>query len=143
VAGFNKEKGRKALAWISFGFALVAGTAMAASPVGGWIRSLLGMAPGWVAALLLAAAVVSMAVDVFVDGEPNQLALYCILALPTLARATTGKLSANVTQASSSATASVNGGVHSWLGVSSTLGTFVICTVIALLMARRVIRKGR
>lgn len=143
MAGFNKEKGRKGLAWISFIFAIVGGAAIAATFIGDWIRSLLGMLPGWVAALAIAAAVASMLIDIFLDGEPNQIALYSALTLPTLARATSGKLSGNVTHVSGQVAGGVNSGLSSWLGVSSTLATAVICTVIALLMARRVIRKGR
>jgi hypothetical protein len=141
--GFNKEKGRKVLAWVSFVFALVGGTAAAATFLGGWIRELLGAMPPWVSALLIVAAVVSMAMDIFNDSEPNQLALYCALALPSLARASSGKLSATVTQVSGQVTGSVNGGLSAWLGVTSELAVAIICATIALLMARRVIRKGR
>jgi hypothetical protein len=143
MAGGNKEKGRKILAWISFGFALVAGTASAATFLGTWTRGLLGAFPTWVPALLLVAAVVAMAIDIFNDGEPNQMAVYCALALPSLARSASGQLSSNVTSLSAQLTGTVNGGLSAWLGVTSELAVAAICATISLLMARRVIRKGR
>lgn len=143
AGGSSKEKGRKALAWISFVFALVGGTAAAATFLGEWARALFAMFPAWVPALAFVAALVSMAIDIFNDSEPNQLALYCALALPTLARASSGKLSSEVTQASGQLMGSVNGGLSVWLGVTSALATAAICTVVALLMARRVVRKAR
>lgn len=140
--GFNKEKGRKALAWISFGFALVAGTAASATFVGSWIDSLFGFFPTWVSALALGAAVVALAIDLFVDGEPNKVAVYVAIALPSLARTSPGRLGGTVTDLAGQLLASVNGFLGVWLGVASALATAAICTAVALLMARRVVTKG-
>ena len=42
AGGFNKEKGRKILDWVSFGFALVAGAAAAATFIGDLIAGAFG-----------------------------------------------------------------------------------------------------
>lgn len=140
--GFNKEKGRKILAWVSFGFALVGGTAAAATFIGDLIDGLFGFFPGWVAGLALAALVVGTALDLFNDGEPNRFAVYAAMALPSLARTSPGRLGQSVTNLSHAALDGVNGFLGSWLGVTSALGTAAACVVVAMLMARRVVTKG-
>lgn len=141
--GANKEKGRKALAWISFGFAAVAGVAAAATFIGGLFAGLLGMFPSWVAAVALAGAAIALGIDLFVDGEPNQVALYTVMALPTLARSAPGRFGDEVTQLGNSLLASVTGQLGLWLGVTSALGVAAACAVISFLMGRRVVAKGR
>jgi hypothetical protein len=143
VGGLNKEKGRKALAWISFGLAVIAGAAIVATFVGGFIAGLVGWFPSWVAIAAFAGAFVAMAIDLFVDGEPNQVALYSAMALPSLARAVPGRLSDTVTQMSGQALSQVNKSLGEWLGTSSAVGVAIACVVVSLLMARRVVAKGR
>lgn len=141
--GANKEKGRKALAWISFGFAAVAGVAVAATFVGAMFSGLLGMFPGWVPAVALAGAAIAMGIDLFIDGEPNQVALYTVMALPTLARSAPGRFGDEVTRLGDNLLASVTGQLGLWLGVTSAIGVAAACGVIAYLMGRRVVAKGR
>lgn len=143
VGGSNnfKAKGVKALAWISFGFAIVGGAALASTVVGGFIRSALGIFPDWVAPLAAAGAAVAMGIDLFVDGEPNKIALYMAIALPSLAAAVPGKLGDTVSNLAGQALSSVNGGLTSWLGVTSSLAIAATCVVVSLLMARRVVTK--
>jgi hypothetical protein len=141
--GFNKEKGIKALAWISYGLAVVGGAALAATFLGGWISGLVGIFPNWVAIVAFVGAFVAMAVDLFVDGIPNQMALYTAIALPSLARAVDGRLSDTVTQVSGQALAQVNNSLGVWLGTSSALAVAAVAVVASLLVARRVVAKGR
>ena len=141
--GFNKEKGIKALAWISYGLAVVGGAALAATFLGGWISGLVGIFPNWVAIVAFVGAFVAMAVDLFVDGIPNQMALYTAIALPSLARAVDGRLSDTVTQVSGPALAQVNNSLGVWLGTSSALAVAAVAVVASLLVARRVVAKGR
>lgn len=140
--GFSKEKGRKALAWISFGFALVGGTAASATFAGDWIDALFGFFPTWVSALALAGALSALAIDLFVDGEPNKVAVYSAIALPSLARTSPGKLGDTVTELGSWLLSSMNALLGEWLGVTSAVATAAICAAVALLMARRVVTKG-
>lgn len=141
--GVGKEKGRKALAWISYGLAVVGGAALAATFVGGLIAGFIGFFPGWVAIVVFTGGFVAMAIDLFIDGEPNQVALYTAMLLPSVARAVPGRLSATVTDLSHQALAQVNATLGAWLGTSSALGLAIACVVVALLMARRVVTKSR
>lgn len=140
--GFNKEKGVKALAWISFVLAAVGGAALASTFLGTWTAAFLNIFPAWVAVLVLAAGVVGMAIDLFVDGIPNQMALYTAIALPTLARSTPGRLGNTVTDLSSRLLDSLQGALGTWLGTSSAMGMACVSVAVSLLMARRVVRKG-
>lgn len=143
MRGGGKEKGIKVLAWISYGLAVVGGAAIAATFLGGWASGIVGILPGWVAIVLFTGAVAAMAVDLFVDGIPNQVALYTAIALPSLARSVPGKLSDTVTDLSRQALSQVNDTLGVWLGTTSALGLAVSAVVVSLLMARRVVQKGR
>lgn len=142
--GSGKEKGRKALAWTSFVLALLAGTAMTATFIGDMIVGMLDWMWPWMAPLVFVGVFISMAMDLFVDGEPNQVALYSALVLPTLALAAPGQMSAAVTDGVNNLRASVGDGLSSWLGLGSTssLGVAAVCTVAALLVGRRVLAKS-
>lgn len=142
MGGGYREKGIQALAWISFGFAVVGGAAITGTLLGDCIVALVRIFPNWVATAAFAGGVVALSVDLFVDQTPNRLALWMAILLPSVARATTGKLSDSVTELSDKAAAQVNGGLGEWLGVASYLGLAVACVVISQLMARRVIAKG-
>jgi hypothetical protein len=88
--GINKQKGIKALAWISFILAVTGGAAVAGTFLGDWVSGLIGFFPGWIGVVILAGAFTAMAIDLFVDGIPNQVALYTAMALPSVARAVPG-----------------------------------------------------
>lgn len=141
--GFNKERGIKALAWISFVLAASGGAAVAGTFLGDWISGLLGFFPDWLGILVLVGGFVAMAIDLFVDGIPNQIALYTAMTLPSIARAVPGKLGATVTDLSHQLLASVNNALGEWLGTSSAIGMAMVCVTVSLLMARRVIAKSR
>jgi hypothetical protein len=141
--GFNKEKGIKALAWISFTLAAVGGAALASTFIGTWTAALLGVFPSWVGILIVAGGFVAMAIDLFVDGIPNQVALYTAIGLPVVARSVPGRLGDTVTDLSGRLLGSLQGALGDWLGTSSALGMAVVSVVVSLLMARRVIAKTR
>lgn len=141
--GFSKEKGIKALAWISFVLAAVGGAATAGTFLGDWVSGLLGFFPDWLGILVLTGAFVAMVIDLFVDGIPNQIALYTAIALPSVARSVPGKLGDTVTDLSRQLLDSVNNALGEWLGTSSAIGMALVSIVVSLLMARRVIAKGR
>lgn len=141
MGGSTKERGREILAWTSFGLAVIGGAALTSTFVGGLVAGVVGFFPSWVAIAGFAGALSAMAMDLFVDGEPNRIALVTAAVLPSLARAVPGKLGLTVTQASAQALAHVNDALGEWLGVRSALGLAVSCIVVAILMSRRVIAK--
>lgn len=89
-------KSIKGLAWASFVFAFAVGAMMPDTFLGNWIRKAIGWLPedygieqiavvvvlviGWIAVIL----------DVYVDIEPNQVAVYGAMLLPTVATALSG-----------------------------------------------------
>ena len=138
----HKAKGIKALAWISYGLSVVAGAALASTFVGDMIAGAIGFFPPWLGSVLLAGGTVAMAIDLFVDGVPNLVALYTAMTLPSVARSVPGRLGDEVTRLTDNLRDQVNMGLSTWLGVSSAVGVALGCTVVALLIARRVIAKG-
>jgi hypothetical protein len=141
--GTNKEKGRKVLAWVSFGFAVAAGAGAAFTFIGSWIAGILGFFPApWLPPLLLAAAVVTMAMDIFVDSEPNQAALYTAMIVPSLAAASSGRLADTVRQGAGQIQTQLALGIGDWLGVSAGFGFVLVAGAVSILMGRRVVAKG-
>lgn len=137
-----RDKGTRALAWVSFVFAIVAGVALATTIVGAFITGIFKFLPWhWLATLTFVGAVVAMAIDLFVDGEPNQVALASMVAIPSLARAVPGRLGANVSHLATQVHNSLDQGLNAWLGTSSPLVLGLCCAAIAALIARRVVRK--
>jgi hypothetical protein len=143
VGGLNKEKGIRALAWVSFGLAVVAGAALTDTFVGGWISAVFAFAPGWLATVTFVGVAVMTAVDLVVDGIPNQIALYAAMSLPSMAMGLPGRLAGTVTDLSQKAAAQTNDALGQWLGGTSSYVLAGACAVAALLVARRVIAKGR
>jgi hypothetical protein len=137
----SREKGRRVLAWISFGLAAIGGSALGASFVGGVIAGTVKIFPVWVATVCFVGFAGAMCVDLFLDGEPNLVALYAAMTLPSLARAVPGKLGVSATHVAQTLLMQVNKALGEWLGTSSAIGIAVVCCVVSLLTARRVIAK--
>lgn len=143
MRGNVRQKGVLALAWISYALAVVGGAFLTATFLGSMIAGFVGWFPAWVATVAFAAAVVTMLVDLFVDGEPNRLALYSAMVIPSLAMAVPGRLGTAVRDLSGEIQAAVTGGMTDWLGTSSVLAIAFASVVVAMLIARRVVTKGR
>lgn len=140
-----REKGRKYLAWASFGLALVAGTAIAATFLGGWISGLLGIFPWWIAAAAVLANVVLIGRDLFMDGEPNFIALYMAMGLPSLALAAGGKFSAAVGNLADKILTQANKVVGEWFGVHGAvpaIAVAAVCVLVSLLLGQRMVTRS-
>lgn len=141
MRGANREKGIRALAWISYVFAVVGGAAITDTGVGHTITAVVAWLPAWAATLACVGGAVAMAVDLLVDGIPNRLAVWLGILLPSVAAAVPGKLSTTVVDLSGKMLTAVSGGMRTWLGTSSALGLALGAVAISLLVARRVIVK--
>jgi hypothetical protein len=138
-----QQKGIKALAWISFGIAVAGGTLATETFLGKIVQGFLGLWPWkWIPPVLLAAAVVTLAVDIYIDLLPNQGAIWSALLLPSVAASVTGKLGDLVSQGCGWLLDQIDGWLHAWVTDSST-GLAVACIAAALIMARRVVRKSK
>jgi hypothetical protein len=142
MRGSGRERGRRILAWLSFGFAVVGGAALVGTFIGGAVVDVMGFLPGWVRIAAFTGVFIAMGVDLLVDGEPNQVALYAAMALPSMATAVPGRLSGTVATASHQLMVQVNHGLGQWLGTVAGLGLAVTCLVVSVLIGRRVIAKG-
>lgn len=138
-----KQKGVKVLAWVSFGVAVVGGTLATQTFLGRAVQTILGALPwNWMPPVLLAVAFVAAAIDIFIDGEPNQAAIWAALLLPTVAASVPGRLGSWVSTWCGRLLGAIDGWLHAWITDSST-GLALACIGIALVMARRVVRKNR
>jgi len=138
-----QQKGIKALAWVSFAFAVVGGTLAPETFLGRFIQLFIGLWPWeWIPPVLLAATVVAVAVDIFIDLIPNQAAVWSALTMPTIAASVDGRLGDEVSRWCRALLGQIDGWLHTWVTDSST-GLAVACIAAALIMARRVMKKSK
>ncbi len=138
-----QQKGIKGLAWTSFVFAVVGGTLAPEMFLGKLIQGFLGLWPWqWIPPVLLAATIVAVGVDIFIDLIPNQMAIWSALTMPTIAASVNGKLGDTVSHWCNLLLGLIDGWLHAWITDSST-GLAIACIAAALIMARRVVKKSK
>lgn len=127
----------KILAWLSFVLGIAAGGLLAGTFVGGVINGVVGIGPKWVPVVALVVLVFLTGIDLFADGVPNRVALYCVMAMPSLARAVDGKLGDRVEDAANAVLKEIRGDMASWLGTSSAVALALSAAAAAWLVSRR------
>lgn len=138
-----QQKGIKALAWTSFGIGVAGGTLATETFIGRLVQGFLELWPWkWIPPVLLAAAVVALAVDIFIDLIPNQAAIWSALLLPSIAASVTGRLGDEVSRGCRWLLNQIDGWLHTWVTDSST-GLAIACIAATLIMARRVVKKSK
>jgi hypothetical protein len=138
-----QQKGLKALAWVSFGLAVVGGTLATQTFMGKFVQGFLGLWPWkWIPPVLLAGGVIALGVDIFIDLVPNRAAIWSALLLPSVAASVPQKLGFEVRHACQAVLDQINGWLHVWITDSAT-GLAIVCCGSALIMARRVLHKSR
>ena len=138
-----QQKGIKGLAWTSFALAVVGGTLAPQMFLGKLIQGFLGLWPWpWIPPVLLAATVVAVGIDIFIDLTPNQAAIWSALTMPTIAASVQGKLGDTVSGWCQSLLDAIDGWLHTWITDSST-GLAIACIAASLIMARRVVKKSK
>lgn len=140
--GNLKAKATKGLAWTSFGLAAFGGVMATLTIVGEWITDIIGFLPTGIAVITLVALVVMIGADLFADGEPNHMALYAVMAVPTVALSVDGKLADKVHAWGDQLTSHTEKSLTSWLGTSSPWVLAACAVAASLLMARRVVTRG-
>ncbi|MFG1847752.1 hypothetical protein [Micromonospora carbonacea] len=139
-----RAKGVTILAWASLVVALVGGTLAAGMWIGDAIVAVLDFIPwGWVPEVLLFVGVVSVALDLFIDGVPNQVAIAGAILVPSIARATFGKLGDTITGWTGDLVGWMDKPMTEWIGTDSAAGLAIAAIICSILMARRVIKKNR
>lgn len=138
-----KQKGVSGLAWASFVIAVVGGALAAGMWIGDVIETVLKAIPiGWVPEVLLFAALVTIGLDLFLDGVPNWMAIVGAILTPSIATATFGKLGDKVGEWSAALLGWLGGPMEEWVGTDSATGLAIAAIIGSLLMARRVVRKS-
>jgi len=138
-----RQRGTTALAWASFLIAMAGGALATATFVGSVVRFFLDLLPwSWLPPVLLLVAVVAIGLDLFLDGVPNQVAVYGALATPSIASAAPGKMGDKVTEWSGMVLDYIDGPLIEYVGNDSSTGLAIACVAGSLLMARRVVRKS-
>lgn len=141
-------KSIKGLAWASFVIAVADGVLLAGTFISDWIHTGLGfISEPWrtiITVILVIFGLVAAFLDCWLDLEPNQLAIWCALLLPSIARG----LSGGIADWTRDASQTVLHAIDQWLfkaapaGLGSTWLAIAIA-VAAVLMAHRVVKKTR
>lgn len=132
------------MAWISFGSAVCGGVLAVGMWIGSAMRAILGPIPwAWLPAVAALGLLVAIVRDFLMDGEPNKIAVYGAIALPSLAAGATGKLGDSIHDWSAAILTWVNTWGPAWLGTSSAAGLTIGFIVTAILLAQRTVKKGK
>lgn len=138
-----RPKGIKALAWTSFGAAIVAGPLVAGMFVGDVINTVLEAIPwGWIPPAVLFLLAVMFVRDMVMDWEPNRQAIWSLLLAPSVARATPGELGDRIDEWTGAALNVVADPLRDWLGTGSPIALAVAVGGAAILLAQRSIKAG-
>jgi len=155
TAGFRAihAKSVKALAWASFTFAFAVSAMLPATFVGDAVRAFFRMLPTYkgadlgtiIAVIILIVGLIAAIVDVWLDLEPNQLAVYYVLFMGCVASTLTGGMADWFTNLSHAVLDAVDGWIFSAMpnGVGSSLLAVVAAIGIILMTQRVVAKKGR
>ncbi|MFG1776594.1 hypothetical protein ACGFIG_09215 [Micromonospora sp. NPDC049048] len=138
-----RSKGVKALAWVSLGAALVGGPLVAGMFIGDAIDTVLSAIPwNWIPPVILGVLLVMLIRDFVVDWEPNRQAIWSLLLMPSVARATFGKLGDRIGDWTGAALDLVADPLREWLGTGSPIALAVFVGTTAILLAQRSIKSS-
>lgn len=137
-----RSKGIRGLAWSSMFVALAGGPLVAGTFVGDAIDTVLSAIPWvWMPPVLLGLMFVVLVLDLVVDGEPNHPAVWMLLVMPSVARATPGELGDRIGEWTGSALDLVAAPLREWLGTGSPIALAVFLAATALLLARKTVKR--
>lgn len=135
-------RGVKVLAWISFGLAAIGGSSLMSTTPGSAVAGLYRLLPQWLQTLGFVIGLGGMILDCWVDRTPNMLAVAMAILLPSVAIDIHGQLGATVRNIAASIAVASSARMGAWIGSVSALALAACSIGLALLVARRVVRKG-
>jgi hypothetical protein len=132
------------MAWISFGSAVCGGVLAVGMWIGATVDAIVSPIPWpWLPAVATLGLLVAIVRDLLIDGEPNKIAVYGAIALPSLAAGAAGKLGDSIRTWSSAILDWVNTWGPEWLGTASAPALALAFIVTAILLAQRAVKKGK
>lgn len=132
------------MAWVSFGSGGCGGMLATGMWIGEAVHAVLSPIPWpWLPAVATLGLLVVIVRDFLIDGEPNKIAVYGAIALPSLAASATGKLGDSIHTWTSVILDWVNSWGPQWLGTSSATALTLAFIVTAILLAQRAVKKGK
>jgi len=142
-----RQKGIKALAWISLLFAVLGGTAGAGMFLGQAVRGIFEVFTdtSWgksIPVVLLVGLSIGLAVDLIVDMTPNQMAIWSAILIPSIASAAPGGFGGRITDWTTTLMSWFGDSLSDELGSGAPSVVALSCIVASLVMARRVITKS-
>lgn len=155
TAGFRAihAKSIKGLAWASFVFAFAVSAMLPATFVGDFVRTLFSWLPTIrgadtgtaLAVIILIVGLIAAIIDVWLDLEPNQLAVYYVLFLGCVASTLEGGMADWFGDLSRFVLGAIDQAIFSAMpsGVGSSLLAVVAAIGIILMTQRVVAKKGR
>ena len=139
-----RHRGDMILAWVSFALAVVGGALAAGTGIGTFVRTVLrGIPLHWLPAVALCVAFVGVALDLFRDGEPNQVAVAGAVVMPSIAAATGGGLAHWMIHQSDTLAHWMLPHIEGWAGTTSATGLALGAIAVALVVSSRVVKRGR
>jgi hypothetical protein len=141
-------KSIKGLAWASFVIALADGALLPGTWIGDWVRTAFGWLPSGlgiaVPVIVLILGWGAVFLDCYLDLEPNQIAVYGALMLPTVASTMSGGLATWTIDIANQVLHTIDS--YLFKAVPNGLGSTWLAIGIAvavLFMANRVVKKSR
>lgn len=138
-----RSKGVKALAWTSLAAAIVGGPLVAGMFIGDAVNGVLRAIPwNWIPPVLLGVLFLLLVRDMILDWEPNRQAIYSLLLMPSVARATPGKLGDRIGEWTGAALDLIADPLREYLGTASPIALALFVGLAALLLAQRSIKSS-
>jgi hypothetical protein len=131
----------KSLAWASWALSHVGGWALVATFLGHWIAAIVGVLPDAVAPTVFLIGAFWMLLDVLLDGEPNRPAVWLAILLPSVAEAVHGRLGTAIHDWGSDLNRQASATLGDFIGAGSLTTVAIVAISLALILARRVVKK--
>jgi hypothetical protein len=129
------------MAWASFGCAILAGAFAPGMWVGDTVESV-GHGLGWYVLVIFIPLLALTIRDLAMDGEPNKIAVYSAIVLPTLAGIAPGGVGKWVMDRSHDAAEWATDPIHSALGKAAPTVVTLVLLGVAIAFAQRTVKSG-
>ncbi len=131
-----------AMAWASFGFSVLGGALAPGMWLGDAFSSVIGVL-GWLTPLAFIVLLAFAVRDFGMDGEPNKLAVYSAMLLPSLAAATPGAIGVWIAQRCQDLVGWASAPLTEALGSGSATVLTLSLLAVSVIFAQRAVKGGK